>query len=986
MQQEEASFNLHTNMQQTQKGDSIKEDGMLLHLVDGSLGGCNGIECFGYSPNEMIGKNLFDLFDQITDARGAPYTHNTYPAIIAFQTCNSYQKVIIGFRRPNDDNKVWLEFNFQPLFFLGATKPYAVVSNFYILEKTQAKNNFVPDSDSNTSSELIISKTYSQLEKDNTQLSKVHSELQVALEELNVAKEEMQHQNLLLENERQRYVDLFNFAPDGYIVTDTNGKIQEANQSVALLLGSKQENIVGKYLTTFIPHEEYQNFYLQFNQSRALPQLQIQTKELQIQPEKGVPFCAEVTVASIHHNKTGFAGLRWLIRDITSRKHSQQALQQSELYFRTLADAMPQLFWTTLPDGYHDYFNKRWFEYTGMTLEQTQGWGWSHLLHPDDRQRCLDIWNESLRTGKDYNIEYRFKRALDGQYRWFLGKAFALRDKDGKIIRWFGSCTDIDDTKRVEQALRESEERYRILTEVAPQVVWMSQNDGKITYCNQYWLDYTGLSFEQTIGYQWVGAIHPEDRNKVSTIWYQATGNGDNYEAEIRCRRGSDGMYRWFAARGLPLRDDSGQIVKWIGVANDIHDRKQSEIERERLLLSEQAAREQAENANRIKDEFLAVLSHELRTPLNPIIGWVKLLKSGKLKPQKVSEALDTIERNAKLQVDLIEDLLDVSRILRGKLTLNPTRVNLISVISAAIDTVRLAAEAKSIQILSQISTGNSTEVLITGDVARLQQIFWNLLSNAIKFTPSGGQVEIRLLLEVPFVKITVSDNGIGISPDFLPHIFDYFRQEDSTTTRKFGGLGLGLAIVRNLVELHGGTVKAYSSGLDQGATFTVKLPLLNSAESKVLSAENNPISTQHSALSTSTDAINRVSTLSGIRVLAVDDDQDSRDFIAFALELYGAEVTSVASALEALQVLANSKPHILVSDIGMPLMDGYELLRQVRKWAPENGGLVPAIALTAFAGEYDRQKVLDTGFHVHLAKPVEPDTLAHAIESLVQK
>lgn len=967
---EETSSNLPANMQQMQKGDSIiQEDGMLLHVGDGTLGGCNNIACFGYTPNEMIGKSLFDLFTRIIDVNGVSYTRNTYPAIAAFKTSNSYQKVIIGFCKSNSENGIWLELNFQPLFLSGANKPYAVVSNFRVLGQIQAQNNFIPNRHSSTI-EQIISKTYFDLETENTTLSSVNDDLQIVLEELSVAEEELQYQNLLLETERQRYQDLFNFAPDGYIVTDTNGKIQEANQSIAILLGSKQQNLIGKFLTAFIPRGEYQAFYSQFNQFRALPQLQTQTKEFLIQPNNAAPFYAEVTVASIHDNVGQFTGLRWSIRDISERKQQQQALQQSELNFRTLADTMPQLFWTTLPDGYHDYFNSRWFEYTGMTLEQTQGWGWSHLLHPDDKQRCLDIWNESLRTGKYYNIEYRFKRASDGQYRWFLGKAFALRDQDGKIIRWFGSCTDIDDTKRVEQALRESEERYRILTEVAPQVVWMSQNDGKITYCNQYWLDYTGLSMEQTSGHQWVGAIHPEDKHKVSKVWNQATGSGDNYEAEIRCRRASDGMYRWFIARGLPLKDDSGQIVKWVGVANDIHDRKESEIERERLLLSEQAAREQAENANRIKDEFLAVLSHELRTPLNPIIGWVKLLKSGKLNPHKVSEALNTIDRNAKLQVDLIEDLLDVSRILRGKLTLNATRVNLVGVVSAAIDTVRLAAESKGIEIENNINVG-STEVLMTGDAARLQQIFWNLLSNAIKFTPSGGHVKVDLLMEVPFVKVIVSDTGKGINSEFLPHIFDYFRQEDSTTTRKFGGLGLGLAIVRNLVELHGGTVEAHSSGLNQGASFTVKLPLLNNVEGS--------------------DVINHVSTstpenssLSGIRVLAVDDDLDSRDFITFALQLYGAEVQSVSSAVEALQLLTISKPHILVSDIGMPLMDGYELLRQVRKWAPENGGLIPAIALTAFAGEYDRQKVLDAGFHLHIAKPVEPDVLADAIAKLV--
>jgi PAS domain S-box-containing protein len=407
-------------------------------------------------------------------------------------------------------------------------------------------------------------------------------------------------------------------------------------------------------------------------------------------------------------------------------------------------------------------------------------------------------------------------------------------------------------------------------------------------------------------------------------------------------------------------------------------------LERARLYEAEQTAREAAETANRIKDEFLAVLSHELRSPLNPILGWSKLLQTKKLDQKTIPLALKTIERNAKLQAQLIEDLLDISRILQGKLSLNICPVDLISVISGAMETVRLSADAKSIEIHT-ILEPNIGQVL--GDSSRLQQIVWNLLSNAVKFTPEGGQVDIRLSKELrkqqeshriilfpnppwptPYAQIIVSDTGKGIHPNFLPYVFDYFRQENSTTTRKFGGLGLGLAIVRHLVELHGGTVQVESQEENQGATFTVQLPLIpNLPAIKQDISESEP----------SAD-------LNGIKILIVDDDADTREFIAFLLEQYGANVTVVTSANEALAALTESVPDVLLSDIGMPEMDGCMLIRQVRTLSPEQGGQIPAIALTAYAGQINEKQILTAGFHKHIAKPVEPAELVEAIASLI--
>ncbi|WP_348982675.1 ATP-binding protein [Brasilonema octagenarum] len=406
--------------------------------------------------------------------------------------------------------------------------------------------------------------------------------------------------------------------------------------------------------------------------------------------------------------------------------------------------------------------------------------------------------------------------------------------------------------------------------------------------------------------------------------------------------------------------------IEWQGEAaylvslRDITERKRAEDERNKLL-------EEAQAANRIKDEFLAVLSHELRTPLNPILGWVKLLRSGKLNDNKKEQALETIERNASLQVQLINDLLSVSKILRGKLTLNPIAVNLQTIITKAIESVDLAAQAKSIEILTVFDANLG---VVFGDSKRLQQVMWNLLSNAVKFTPSNGQVTVRLKRVGLYAQVQVIDTGKGIKPEFLPYIFDYFRQQDSGYNRKFGGLGLGLSLVRHLVELHGGTIEAESRGEGKGATFTVRLPLML-----------NPSITQGE-----TQKDDKSPDLHGVRVLVVDDEPDNRDFLAFLLEAYGACVSAAASAHEALSSLVEEQPDLLVSDIKMPEMDGYMLIRQIRSLPAERGGQIPAIALTAYAGQTPQQQANGTGFTLHFPKPIEPVLLATAIANLVEK
>lgn len=552
----------------------------------------------------------------------------------------------------------------------------------------------------------------------------------------------------------------------------------------------------------------------------------------------------------------------------------------------------------------------------------------------------------------------------------------------------------------VNTELRTSEERFRSLSACSPVGIFLSDITGRCTYTNPRCQAICGFTLEESLEAGWLQSVHPEDRQQVLANWSAYTREGKEYSDEFRFLS-PEGIIRWTHFRSSPMLSDRGELVGYVGTVEDITERKQGEEARAEFIR-EQAARQQAEAANRMKDEFLATLSHELRTPLNSMLGWARLLRTRKFDENTTARALETIERNAKLQAQLIEDILDVTRIIQGKLRLNFRSVNLVNVIETAIDGLRPAAEAKAINLelsLVNLEFGDSDQspessapskltnnlkskipnpkFLVSGDSDRLQQVVWNLLSNAIKFTPEGGKVEVQLESAGSYVQIKVRDTGIGITPQFLPYIFDRFRQADSTTTRSQGGLGLGLAIVRNLVELHCGNIYADSKGAGQGATFTVKLPL-----------EGCPIRDTEKAHSMETDvaAMANLPSLKRLQVLVVDDDTDTRDFMTTVLEQYEAQVTAVASVSEALEALEQLRPDVLVSDIGMPGEDGYGLIRKVRALEEERGGRMPALALTAYARVEERTHALKAGFQMHMTKPIEPAELIAVVAQLAQQ
>ncbi|WP_009544015.1 response regulator [Crocosphaera subtropica] len=629
-------------------------------------------------------------------------------------------------------------------------------------------------------------------------------------------------------------------------------------------------------------------------------------------------------------------------------------------------------------------------------------------LHPDDRQRLSQVVQDSLNpaNGGIYDTEYRTIGFEDHVERWIKAKGQVYLDESGTPFRFIGTVLEITEQKQAQRRMKADLQDTQVLQELSTrliseqniEVIYQEIIETAITLSRadagsfQYFDVKTNqLQLLATQGFSQRIMDHFDCvMANLQTSFGQTLLNGERAFIDFEAPEDTDGCLKmhldegFFSAQSTPLISRSGQFIGLFSTywrrhhrpsererrfldllarqAADLIEQRQAIAERQQLLEREQAAREDAEQANRIKDEFLAILSHELRSPLNPILGWSTLLQTKQFDPITTKKGLSTIERNAKLQTQLIDDLLDIARILRGKLKLEETTVNLVTVVEGAMEVVRTTAEAKSIALQFEVIT----VCQVRGDEGRLEQVVWNLLSNAIKFTPEGGQVGVRLEVNGEQACLTVKDTGKGISSDFLPYLFQSFRQEDVSVTRQYGGLGLGLAIVKYIVDAHNGSITADSSGEGQGATFTVQFP--------VLQEEGKTSPTFLSAVSTD---------LRGIKVLAVDDSEDTRHLLEMLLTSYGAETSVVASGTEVLTHLKTFDPDVLICDISMPDMDGYTLLQEIRVLPDAQGGNIPAIALTAFTRHEDRQKALSKGFQEHIPKPIDPDKLAGAIARL---
>ncbi|TAJ97536.1 MAG: PAS domain S-box protein, partial [Candidatus Manganitrophaceae bacterium] len=665
-----------------------------------------------------------------------------------------------------------------------------------------------------------------------------------------------------------------------------------------------------------------------------------------------------------------------LCMDATERKRSEETLQSESAFRRAIEEAIPAGIAVIDQSGRQTYVNPAFCEMFGWSESELVGATPPYLYWPPEEiDRIREVFEarlEGKESPRGYELRYRRR---DGERFDVLLTPVPLKNSRGELTGWLASFVDITERKRIEQKLEESETQYRLLFETNPQPMWVYEIESlAFLEVNEAALLHYGYSREEFLSMTVQDIRPPEEIPKLAK-------KHEDVSKEMALGLRSAGVWRHRKKDGTLIDVEiTRSPIRFRGkdalliLAHDITQRRQAEAEKVELLAREQTARQEAETANRAKDEFLAMVSHELRTPLNAIYGWARLLQMGDLDRETIASAYETIERNAKAQAQLIDDLLDVSRIIAGKLRLDVRPIELKPVIEAAVETVQPAADAKEITLQSVFDVRIG---LISGDPDRLQQVVWNLLSNAIKFTPSGGRVEVRLDRIDDSVQICVRDTGIGISREFLPYVFDRFRQAEGTSTRVHGGLGLGLAIVRHLVELHGGTVSADSPGEGRGATFRVRLPL-----------KFAPAATDSEAKRPEGEAgtlVGPAPTLDGIDILLVEDEADARALLTLILQRAGARVTPVSSVREAVDKLKQKKPDLLVSDIEMPGEDGYSLIRKVRAEEAERGErALPSVALTAYAARADRRRALMAGFQKHIPKPVDPAGLVAVAAGLV--
>ncbi len=551
-----------------------------------------------------------------------------------------------------------------------------------------------------------------------------------------------------------------------------------------------------------------------------------------------------------------------------------------------------------------------------------------------------------------------------------------LRDEQNNVAGGIAVITDITARKQAEDASNAAYRRLEFHVESSPLAVVEWDSDFRVSRWSASAERLFGWKAEEVIGKhvnEW-RFVFADDVDAVALVTNRQR-EGVEVQGVLRNRnytRGGSVLFcEWYNS---VLRDDRERLISVLSLVLDVTARQSAEEERAASLLRERDARRHAEEADRLKDEFLATLSHELRTPLTSILGWASMIRNGEVEGSNATRAIETIERNARSQARLIDDLLDVSRIITGNLRLDLHPLNLAPIVEAALDALRPTADVKGIKLQTRFEPD---ECLVRGDPNRLRQVIWNLLSNAIKFTPRGGKVSIDLKCVESTARLSVNDTGDGISPEFLPFVFDRFRQAEGSISRKQGGLGLGLAVARHLVELHGGTIKAESEGLAKGAMFSVDLPLAQERRDPERAEERRREVERRRSRS-------GVVRLDGVHVLLVEDDDDSRKLLGTMLKRYGARVTSTKSAAEALSVFADEIPDVLISDIGMPDQDGYELIRKLRDLPREKGGTTPAIALTGYASRKDRERALGAGYQQHMAKPIEQADMINAIAALV--
>lgn len=762
----------------------------------------------------------------------------------------------------------------------------------------------------------------------------------------------------------QRLSSYVENTPLAVIEWDNEYRVSRWLPSAERLFGWKAEEVLGKTVDEwkFVYADDLDAVYEVANRQRMGLDRQSVSRNRNYTKE-GAVLHSEWYNSVLHDESGKLVSVLSLVLDVTARNSIEEVMRASEEQYRLLFESNPNAMWV------YDFETLRFLAVNDAAIEK---YGFS-------REEFLSMTLAEIRPPEDVPVlqdalarrSARLARPAEWRHRKKNGAIINVEitahqlDFSGRRAELV-MAVDITERKLAEEALVESEDRYRDLVDNSHELMCTHDLAGRIISVNPWAARVLGYDQAALIGLHIRDGLLPEYRDQF-----------DDYLKEIQEKGFARGIMKVRTAGGEPrfweyyntLRTQGVQNPIVRGMAHDVTERRQA-------LKREKEARLEAETANRLKDEFLSTLSHELRTPLTAIIGWANLLIDGDVALDEQTKALATIARNARFQAQLIDDLLDVSRIITGKLRLDFNPCELKPVIEAVVESFRPTAEAKAVRLDLWLEPDVA---LIYGDAARLRQIIWNLLSNALKFTPKNGSVQVKLQRTESHVVIAVSDSGVGIKPDFLPHIFERFSQADGSTTREHGGLGLGLAIVRHLVELHGGTIRAESPGEGLGSTFIVSLPLIEASDTQIQATKSSgddlPVAGAR--------RIAHSPSLAGLRLLVVDDELDFRELVTVMLGHYGAEVKAAASAAEALMYIEDWKPDVLIADIGMSGEDGYGLIRKVRALSSERGGNTPALALTAYTRTEDRLHALSAGYQVHLAKPIKGPELAAAVANL---
>ena len=784
--------------------------------------------------------------------------------------------------------------------------------------------------------------------------------------------------------EREAYLAaIISSSTDAIISKDLNGIITSCNESAERIFGYSAAELIGRPIQLLIPRERYAEEDMILTSLRAGERIEhLETVRV---AKDGRELDISLSISPILDDQGKVIGVAKIARDITEQKRLARELAAQQEYFRVTLASIGDGVIASDKEGRVTFMNACAEELTGWLAGEAAGRLLAEVFQIFNEQSRQPVENPAdlvMRTGHVVGLaNHTVLRARDGSERPIDDSAAPIRDEDGNVIGAVLVFRDVTEARRAEEAVAEQREWFETTLESIGDAVIATDVQGKVVFMNPVAERLTAWKLDRALGHgceEVFKIVNEDSRRPVESPVTRVLAEGvvvglANHTILIA----ADGTEHPIDDSGAPIRNRAGRMIGVVLVFRDIGDRRQVESERrevaderERLLNSERAARAEAERANRVKDEFVAMVSHELRTPLNAILGWTQLMLQSTADQDMIARGLDVVSRNTRVQAQLVSDLLDVSRITSGKLRLDIEKVDLVSLVCNVVETVQHAADSKRLTIRQEFE---SDAMPIAGDPARLQQITWNLLWNAIKFTPEGGSVAARVRHCDGGAEITVSDTGVGIRSEVLPHIFERFNQASPLRAHGISGLGLGLSIVKHLVELHGGTIRADSAGEGKGATFTVVLP---SGAARV-------------AADTADDAQEerpRVhDLLQGLRILVVEDEADTLEFLGRFLAAQGAQVTTTTTAEEALAQLGRKDADLLITDIGLPGIDGYELLERIRKAESGAGGGMPAIALTAYVRPEDRARAFRAGYQEHLGKPIEPAELVAAIARILQ-